>query len=152
MCSRTPDPRCMTIPPSQLRQQLAERATDPWRWSNKLYYIIRHSGQQPNPGRSAGVLNETDGNRENSPLYDRRRAPLDGVGWCSAYERVHVSHRLPLDVSCLMRYHSPNSDAISDPTMRSIAERFLGVGESVFDVLQATVINSSYFKRDSKRE
>ncbi|KIJ66751.1 hypothetical protein HYDPIDRAFT_108685 [Hydnomerulius pinastri MD-312] len=43
------------------------------------------------------------------------------------------------------------TNAISDPTMRSVAERFLGVGETIFDMAQATAINSDYFKKDSRR-
>ncbi|KAG9315085.1 DUF1748-domain-containing protein [Chiua virens] len=43
------------------------------------------------------------------------------------------------------------TNRISDPTVRSLAERFLGVGETVFDMAQATVINSEYFKKDSRR-
>ncbi|KAF8150561.1 hypothetical protein B0H34DRAFT_665554 [Crassisporium funariophilum] len=42
---------------------------------------------------------------------------------------------------------SPDASAISDPTVRSVAEKFLGVGETVFDMLQATAVNSSYFKK-----
>lgn len=42
---------------------------------------------------------------------------------------------------------SPDTTAISDPTMRGVADKFLGVGETVFDILQGTAVNSSYFKR-----
>ncbi|KAJ6607360.1 hypothetical protein B0H10DRAFT_1818298 [Mycena sp. CBHHK59/15] len=45
---------------------------------------------------------------------------------------------------------APDSASITDPTMRSIADRYLGVGESIFDMIQATAVNSAYFKRDSK--
>ncbi|KAJ7494582.1 hypothetical protein B0H11DRAFT_1717104 [Mycena galericulata] len=45
---------------------------------------------------------------------------------------------------------TPDSASISDPTLRSIADRYLGVGESIFDMIQATAVNSAYFKRDSK--
>ncbi|KAF4614102.1 hypothetical protein D9613_007698 [Agrocybe pediades] len=44
---------------------------------------------------------------------------------------------------------SPDATAISDPTIRSVAEKFLGVGETVFDMVQATAVNSSYFKRSN---
>ncbi|KAJ7475669.1 hypothetical protein FB451DRAFT_1244186 [Mycena latifolia] len=43
-----------------------------------------------------------------------------------------------------------DSASISDPTVRSIADRYLGVGESIFDMIQATAVNSAYFKRDTK--
>ncbi|KIM39699.1 hypothetical protein M413DRAFT_74324 [Hebeloma cylindrosporum] len=44
---------------------------------------------------------------------------------------------------------SPDASAISDPTIRSVAEKFLGVGETIFDMVQATAVNSSYFKRSN---
>ncbi|PPQ91010.1 hypothetical protein CVT25_013935 [Psilocybe cyanescens] len=44
---------------------------------------------------------------------------------------------------------SPDASVIPDPTVRSVAEKFLGVGETVFDVIQATAVNSSYFKKSS---
>ena len=40
---------------------------------------------------------------------------------------------------------------IPDPTMRSFADRFLGVGETIFDMATATSVNSEYFKKDSRR-
>ncbi|KAH9944980.1 uncharacterized protein BXZ73DRAFT_38080 [Epithele typhae] len=43
------------------------------------------------------------------------------------------------------------TEKISDPTFRSVADKYLGVGETVFDMVQGTVVNSSYFKRDSRR-
>lgn len=46
---------------------------------------------------------------------------------------------------------SIETNRISDPTIRSLAERFLGVGETIFDMAQATAINSEYFKKDSRR-
>lgn len=46
--------------------------------------------------------------------------------------------------------HRPDPSIISDPTARSVAESFLGVGETIFDMIQATAVNSSYFKRDAK--
>ncbi|KAJ7158923.1 hypothetical protein C8R46DRAFT_907020 [Mycena filopes] len=45
---------------------------------------------------------------------------------------------------------TPDSASISDPTIRSIADRYLGIGESIFDMIQATAVNSTYFKRDPK--
>jgi len=44
---------------------------------------------------------------------------------------------------------SPDASKISDPTARSIAEKFLGVGETVFDMIQGTAVSNSYFKRTS---
>ncbi|KAF8072099.1 hypothetical protein FPV67DRAFT_1411191 [Lyophyllum atratum] len=45
---------------------------------------------------------------------------------------------------------SPNASAIPDPTLRSVTESFLGVGETIFDMIQATAVNSSYFKKDTR--
>ncbi|KAF9007656.1 DUF1748-domain-containing protein [Cyathus striatus] len=44
---------------------------------------------------------------------------------------------------------TPDTSAIPDENARAVAERFLGFGESVFNFVQGTAINSSYFKRDT---
>ena len=44
----------------------------------------------------------------------------------------------------------PETSRISEPTVRSITERFLGIGETVFDVVQSTAVNSDYFKRTGR--
>ncbi|KAF9517022.1 hypothetical protein BS47DRAFT_1340347 [Hydnum rufescens UP504] len=44
----------------------------------------------------------------------------------------------------------PQTALIPEATVRSVAESFLGVGETVFDVIQATAVNSSYWRRSSK--
>jgi hypothetical protein len=44
---------------------------------------------------------------------------------------------------------TPDASIIPDPTVRSVAEKFLGVGETVFDMIQATAVNSSYFKKSN---
>jgi hypothetical protein len=46
---------------------------------------------------------------------------------------------------------SVDTTLISDSTMRSVADRFLGVGETIFDIATATSVNSEYFKKDSRR-
>ncbi|KAL5504079.1 hypothetical protein ACEPAH_8152 [Sanghuangporus vaninii] len=45
---------------------------------------------------------------------------------------------------------SPDSSSIGDPTIRSLADRFLGFGETVFDVVQSSAVNSNYFKRSGR--
>ncbi|KAL1745426.1 hypothetical protein HDZ31DRAFT_12322, partial [Schizophyllum fasciatum] len=40
-----------------------------------------------------------------------------------------------------------NPDTIPEGTPRTIFEKYISVGESVFDMAQATVVNSQYFKR-----
>ncbi|KAG8867471.1 hypothetical protein FRC20_005660 [Serendipita sp. 405] len=42
------------------------------------------------------------------------------------------------------------TDGITDPTTRGIADKYLGVGERIFDVIQASAVNSHYFKRGEK--
>ncbi|EIN09825.1 DUF1748-domain-containing protein [Punctularia strigosozonata HHB-11173 SS5] len=44
---------------------------------------------------------------------------------------------------------SPSTDALSDPTFKSLADKYLGVGETIFDVIQATAVNSTFFKKSS---
>ncbi|KAG5646104.1 hypothetical protein DXG03_004343 [Asterophora parasitica] len=46
---------------------------------------------------------------------------------------------------------SPDASAIPDPTIRSVTESFLGVGETIFDMIQATAVNSPYFKKDTSK-
>ncbi|KAI0351777.1 DUF1748-domain-containing protein [Trametes cingulata] len=43
------------------------------------------------------------------------------------------------------------TERITDPTLRSFADKYLGFGESLFDLVQGTAVNSNYFKRDTRR-
>ncbi|KAF9267659.1 DUF1748-domain-containing protein [Marasmius fiardii PR-910] len=43
---------------------------------------------------------------------------------------------------------TPDASKIEQPAIRSAAETFLSIGESVFDMIQGTAVNSQYFKRD----
>jgi len=45
---------------------------------------------------------------------------------------------------------SPATPLIPDPTLRSVVDSYLGVGETVFDMVQATAVNSRYFHRGSR--
>ncbi|KAH9998824.1 hypothetical protein BJV74DRAFT_824033 [Russula compacta] len=45
----------------------------------------------------------------------------------------------------------PNTESISNPTIRSLTEQYLGLGETVFNALQGTAVTSPYFKRDERR-
>jgi len=42
---------------------------------------------------------------------------------------------------------APNTAAITEPTLRSVVDSFLGVGDSVFSMSQSVVVNSPYFKK-----
>ncbi|KAI9463311.1 DUF1748-domain-containing protein [Lactarius psammicola] len=44
----------------------------------------------------------------------------------------------------------PDTESISNPTMRSFTESYLGFGETVFDTIQGTVVTSPYFKRHER--
>ncbi|KAF8273364.1 DUF1748-domain-containing protein, partial [Lactarius quietus] len=44
----------------------------------------------------------------------------------------------------------PDTESISNPTLRSFTERYLGFGETVFDAIQGTVVTSPYFKRGER--
>jgi hypothetical protein len=77
-----------------------------------------------------------------------------GVRRSSGFSSVYLPDLLlvPSEFSsCLLFVFRPQTSSISDPTLRSVAERFFGVGESIFDTAQATAVNSPYFKKDSKR-
>ena len=54
------------------------------------------------------------------------------------------------DLRAVRRSFRPQTESIADPTIRSVAERYLGIGETIFDAVQATVVNSQYFKRDGQ--
>lgn len=43
------------------------------------------------------------------------------------------------------------TEKISDPTLRSVADNYLGFGERLFEFFQGTAVNSDYFKRDPSR-
>ncbi|KZT07747.1 DUF1748-domain-containing protein [Laetiporus sulphureus 93-53] len=45
---------------------------------------------------------------------------------------------------------TPTTDMIEDQTIRNAAERYLGIGETVFDLIQGSAVNSKYFKRDPR--
>ncbi|PCH42228.1 DUF1748-domain-containing protein [Wolfiporia cocos MD-104 SS10] len=46
---------------------------------------------------------------------------------------------------------TPATDQISDDTLRAATDKYLGIGETIFNMIQASVVNSEYFKRDSRR-
>ena len=41
----------------------------------------------------------------------------------------------------------PDTTAITEPTVRSVADSFLSVGDSVFAMSQSAIVNSPYFKK-----
>ncbi|KZO91144.1 DUF1748-domain-containing protein [Calocera viscosa TUFC12733] len=46
---------------------------------------------------------------------------------------------------------SPDTLLISDATTRSIVDKYLAVGDTIFDMVQATAVNSAYWKREVRR-
>jgi Mitofissin len=71
-----------------------------------------------------------------------------GVRRSSGFESVESRH--DWNLSNLNSPVRPQTALIPEATVRSVAESFLGVGETVFDVIQATAVNSSYWRRSSK--
>ncbi|KAF9076603.1 DUF1748-domain-containing protein [Rhodocollybia butyracea] len=41
--------------------------------------------------------------------------------------------------------YTPDLTQITNPTMKSAAETYIGIGESIFGMIQGTVVNSGYF-------
>lgn len=77
---------------------------------------------------------------------------LAGVRRSSGFKYVVVPFLTPSDESLTTR--APNrveTEKISDPTLRSVADNYLGFGERLFEFFQGTAVNSDYFKRDSSR-
>jgi hypothetical protein len=48
-------------------------------------------------------------------------------------------------------FFSLDTESISNPTVRSLTEQYLGVGETMFNTLQGAVVTSPYFKRSERR-
>ncbi|KZT57928.1 DUF1748-domain-containing protein [Calocera cornea HHB12733] len=46
---------------------------------------------------------------------------------------------------------APDTLLITDPTARSVVDKYLAVGDTIFDLVQATAVNSSYWKREVRR-
>ncbi|KAG8736512.1 hypothetical protein FRC10_009223 [Ceratobasidium sp. 414] len=44
--------------------------------------------------------------------------------------------------------YTPQTSLITDPTLKSVADTFLGAGETVFNVVQGNAVTSAYFKRE----
>ncbi|KAF8501735.1 hypothetical protein F5888DRAFT_1674883 [Russula emetica] len=44
-----------------------------------------------------------------------------------------------------------DTEFISNPTVRSWTEQYLGFGETMFNTLQGAVVTSPYFKRSERR-
>lgn len=58
---------------------------------------------------------------------------------------------LPVCISDIgLMTYSIRTEKFTDPTVKSVADQYFGVGERIFDVLQATAVNSDYFKRGEK--
>jgi hypothetical protein len=159
-------------------QQLGEKAEDPWlqrsllrRWvtdvvtsqignhTRVLRHLVRHRRSYSNHTYSLPVppcpLSHTkkNGHGEIPTLCLRCSVDFDSAGWHSAVNWVFVRQVLSICIAagahdCIYR---PQTSTIADPTLRSVAERFLGVGETVFDMAQGSAVNSSYFKRESNR-
>ena len=75
---------------------------------------------------------------------------LAGVRRSSGFKCVSILS-VPMSnifVDCtITALYSLDTEKIGDPTLRSITDRFLSIGETAFDYAQVTAAGSSYFKR-----
>ena len=71
---------------------------------------------------------------------------LAGVRRSSGFTYVSLS----FPDNCHLAACSVETDKISDATLRSATEKYLGFGETIFEMIQGTVVNSQYFKRDPR--
>lgn len=46
---------------------------------------------------------------------------------------------------------SLDTESISNPTVRSLTEQYLGFGETMFNTLQGAAVTSPYFKRGERQ-
>jgi len=46
---------------------------------------------------------------------------------------------------------APDTEFITNPTIRSFTEQYLGFGETVFNAIQGTAVTSPYFKRSDRQ-
>lgn len=100
--------------------------------------------------RKYSLIPNHHGSWKARPLHRRRCPIINSTRGRQALKRFLVSHPVQLHpLPLTSRLYSPDASAISDPTIRSVAEKFLGVGETIFDMVQATAVNSSYFKRSN---
>lgn len=56
----------------------------------------------------------------------------------------------PCTVSTTRTLLSPDVNALPEGIARSSAQSFLGVGESIFDMITATAMNSNWFRKDAR--
>ncbi|CAE6425515.1 unnamed protein product [Rhizoctonia solani] len=46
--------------------------------------------------------------------------------------------------------YTPQTNLITEPTLKSVADSVLGLGETVFSVVQGNAVTSAYFKREGR--
>ena len=136
-----------------------------------------HHGSSPNPART--VINQSStrttvtvarhlalrysitlrvtsthyGPRKACTLRDRCTPSICRSGWRQAVYRFCVrtlSLHLLVELSPSSLMHSPDTEFISNPTLRSFTEQYLGFGETVFNAIQGTAVTSPYFKRNDR--
>ena len=68
-------------------------------------------------------------------------------------DQLAIRERSPqcFQSNAVIQHERPYTPLITDPTLRSFADKYLAIGERVFDIAQATAVNSQYFSRDKKR-
>jgi len=100
------------------------------------------------------------GSWKDCALRNRCNPSIYRSSWCQAFYRLHVRICFPIitfvrsretSFLFLFLFFSPDTEYISNPTVRSWTERYLGVGETMFNTLQGAVVTSPYFKRSERR-
>lgn len=93
------------------------------------------------------------GPRKACTLRDRCNPSVHRRSRRKALHRLRVRHPFaPCADHLISIVHSPDTETISNPTIRSLTEQYLGFGETVFNALQGTVVTSPYFKRSERQQ
>lgn len=160
------NPQSQRMRSTRARGYAAIRAADRIRRSHSSavpYFLLRLAPQQPNshctnstcnrlPIRVSITQSHQHGNRKVPPLRSGRGHSLNRCSRRQKILRVQVRLARKPAPPCPQLIHCrPDTETIPNPTLRSIADSCLGLGETIFDMIQASAVNSEYFKKDSRR-
>jgi hypothetical protein len=96
------------------------------------------------------TLNIDNGHWQNRALRIRCSIIINCRRRSKTFEWFHVSYFIFIFIILfyLNNDSRPDISFINDPTIQGVTKRFLDVGESIFDIVQASAVNSRYFKKD----
>jgi Fungal protein of unknown function (DUF1748) len=137
---------CGPVSPTWAKQNLVSEANDPV----TVRFALRGFVQ---PFQAFHLSNH--GTWKACPLCLRCNPFVYRRSWRQAFYRfcvrvISFSVGLPSSLSPPSFPCSPDTETISNPTIRSLTEQYLGFGEMVFNTLQGTVVSSPYFKRSER--